>query len=145
LLPFAAQPKESGFANAFSSSAKRIGSVDRRSFLLDSSALFSFLEDEAGADRVEDLLRTQKVYLPWVALLEVHYVSRQERGEDVANGRLALLKTLLAWRFKAHNRLSLADALIAGLASQLSAVLVHKDPEFEALNSALDLEALPYK
>jgi len=133
--------------------------VDRRSFLLDSSAVFSLLEDEAGADRVEDLLRTEKAYLPWVALLEVHYVSRQERGEDVANGRLALLKTLpaeiiwhhdeqallLASRFKANNRLSLADALIAGLASQLSAVLVHKDPEFEALNGAVDLEALPYK
>ncbi|HEY4591350.1 MAG TPA: PIN domain-containing protein, partial [Thermoanaerobaculia bacterium] len=122
--------------------------MDRRSFLLDSSAVFSLLEDEAGADRVEDLLRAEKVYLPWVALLEVHYVSRQERGEDVANGRLALLKTLpaeiiwehdepallLASRFKAQNRLSLADALIAGLASQRNAVLVHKDPEFEALN-----------
>jgi PIN domain nuclease of toxin-antitoxin system len=98
--------------------------VDRRSFLLDSSALFSFLEDEDGADRVEDLLWAEKVYLPWVALLEVHYASRQERGEDVANGRLALLKTLpaeiiwqhdepallLASRFKAQNRLSLGCA-----------------------------------
>lgn len=133
--------------------------MDRKSFLLDSSALFSFLEDEAGADRVEDLLRAEKVYLPWVALLEVHYVSRQGRGEDVANGRLALLKTLpaeiiwqhdepallLASRFKAQNRLSLADALIAAIAGQLSAVLVHKDPEFEALSGALELEALPYK
>jgi predicted nucleic acid-binding protein len=133
--------------------------VDRRSFLLDSSALFSLLEDEAGADRVEDLLRTEKVYLPWVALLEVHYISQQERGLDVANSRLALLKTLsaeivwqhdepallLASRFKAQNRLSLADALIAGIASQLGAVLIHKDPEFEALSNAVDLEALPYK
>lgn len=41
--------------------------------------------------------------------------------------------------------LSLADALIAGIASQLRAILVHKDPEFEALNGAVDLEALPYK
>lgn len=133
--------------------------MDRRPFLLDSSVLFALLEDEAGADRVEDPLRTEKVYLPWVALLEVHYVSQQERGLDVANGRLALLKTLpaeiiwrhdepallLASRFKAQNRLSLADALIAGIASQLSAVLVHKDPEFEALNGTVDLEALPYK
>ncbi|HEY4595442.1 MAG TPA: hypothetical protein VIJ02_03505, partial [Thermoanaerobaculia bacterium] len=94
--PFAARPRENGSWNAFSSNAERTGSVDRRSFLLDSSAVFSLLEDEAGADRVEDLLRTEKAYLPWVALLEVHYVSRQERGEDVANGRLALLKTLPA-------------------------------------------------
>jgi hypothetical protein len=83
---------------------------------------------------VEGILRAEKVYLPWVALLEVHYVSRQDEPA-----------LLLASRFKAQNRLSLADALIAGIASQLSAVLVHKDPEFEALNGALDLEALPYK
>ena len=77
----------------------------------------------------------------------------------MANGRLALLKTLpveIIWqhdepallqasRFKAQNRLSLADALIAGIASRWSAVLVHKDPEFEALSGVLDLEALPYK
>ena len=133
--------------------------MDRRPFLLDTSAIFSLLEDEAGADRVEGLFRAEKVYLPWVALLEVHYISRQERGEDVANGRLALLKTLpaeIVWqhdepvllqasRFKAQNRISLADALIAGIASQLNAVLVHKDPELEALSGAVDLEALPYK
>jgi predicted nucleic acid-binding protein len=133
--------------------------VAPRAFLLDTSALFSFLEDEAGADRVEELLRDEKVYLPWVALLEVHYVTRQERSDDVANGRLALLKQLpaeIVWqndepalleasRFKARNRLSLADALIAGIASQLNAVLVHKDPELAALQGAVDLEALPYK
>jgi hypothetical protein len=38
-----------------------------------------------------------------------------------------------------------AAKLIAGIASQLGAVLVHKDPEFEALNGTVDLEALPYK
>ncbi len=52
---------------------------------------------------------------------------------------------LEASRFKAEKRIPLADALIAGLASRLSAVLVHKDSEFEALNGVLDLEALPYK
>lgn len=133
--------------------------MDPKPFVLDTSALFSLLEDEAGADRVESILREEKVYLPWVALLEVHYVSYQERGEDIANFRLALLKKLsaeivwqhdesallLASRFKAQHRLSLADALVAGIASQLSAILVHKDPELEALNGAVDLEALPYK
>jgi predicted nucleic acid-binding protein len=133
--------------------------VDPRPFVLDTSALFSFLEDEAGADRVESLLRKEKVYLPWVALLEVHYVSHQEGGEDVANFRLALLKKLpaeivwqhdepallLASRYKARHRMSLADALIAGIARRLNAVLVHKDPEMEALDGAVDLEPLPYK
>jgi ribonuclease VapC len=133
--------------------------VDHRPFVLDTSALFSLLEDEAGADRVESILRGEKVYLPWVALLEVHYVSLQEQGEDIANFRLALLKKLpaeIVWqhdepallsasRFKAQHRLSLGDALVAGIARQLNAVLVHKDPEMEALSGGVDLEALPYK
>lgn len=133
--------------------------MDRRPFVLDTSALFSLLEDEAGADRVESILRTEKVYVSWVALLEVHYVSRQERGEEVADFRLALLKRLpaeIVWqhdeaalmvasRFKAQRRVSLADALIAGLARQLNAVLVHKDPELAELQGEVDLEALPYK
>ncbi|HEX3525696.1 MAG TPA: PIN domain-containing protein [Thermoanaerobaculia bacterium] len=133
--------------------------MDPKPFVLDTSALFSLLEEEAGADRVERILRKEKVYLPWVTLLEVHYISQQERGEDIANFRLALLKKLSAeivWQhdepalllasgFKAQHRLSLADALIAGIARRLNAVLVHKDPELEALNGAVDLEALPYK
>ncbi len=133
--------------------------MDRRPFLFDTSALFTLLEDEDGADRVAALLRSEKVYLSWVSLLEVHSVSRQERGEAVANGRLALLKQLpveIIWqhdepallqasRFKAQNRISLADALIAAIASRLNAVLVHKDPELEALNGIVELEALPYK
>jgi hypothetical protein len=52
---------------------------------------------------------------------------------------------LLASRFKAQHRMSLAGALIAGIAGRLNAILVHKDPELEALSGAVDLEALPYK
>jgi predicted nucleic acid-binding protein len=39
----------------------------------------------------------------------------------------------------------LADAIIAAFAIQCNAVLVHKDPEFEALAGQMLLEALPYK
>ena len=40
---------------------------------------------------------------------------------------------------------SLAGALVAGIAHRLNAILVHKNPELEALNGTVDLEALPYK
>jgi predicted nucleic acid-binding protein len=38
-----------------------------------------------------------------------------------------------------------ADALIAAFAQRQSAILLHKDPEFEALLEQVELEALPYK
>jgi len=41
--------------------------------------------------------------------------------------------------------LSLADAIIAAIAIRQGAVLVHKDPEFEALAGVLPMKALPFK
>lgn len=127
-------------------------------YLLDTSAILTLLEDGEGAERVESLLRREHVLLPFVVLLEAYYVSLQERKEDVADWRYALLKqlpvtflwdvdepTLLtAGRFKARHRLSLADALVAAFAFQHGAVLVHKDPGFETLEG-VRLESLHCK
>ena len=128
-------------------------------YLLDTSAILTLLEDEKGAERVEALLREGQVLLPFLVLLETYYITLQERSEAVADRRYALLKQLPAtflWsvdeptlltaaRFKARHRLSLADALIAAFAVQQGAILVHKDPEFEALAELVRQEALPYK
>lgn len=133
--------------------------MERKSYVLDSSALLALIEDEDGADRVESILREEKVLLPSLALLEVHYITRQERGQGEADRRYALLKQLpceILWqldeptlltasRFKAGHRLSLADAIIAAFAQRQKATLVHKDPEYEALVDEVELEALPYK
>jgi len=128
-------------------------------YLLDTSAILTLLEDEEGAERVEALLREGQVLLPFLVLLETYYITLQERSEAVADRRYALLKQLPAtflWsvdeptlltaaRFKARYRLCLADALIAAFAVQQGAILVHKDPEFEALAELVRQEALPYK
>jgi len=128
-------------------------------YLLDTSALLTLIEDEAGAARVEEVLREQPVIISWMSLLEVHYITQQERGIAEAEQRYALLKALpvtLIWaidepalliaaRLKAQHRLSLADTLIAACAIQQKATLLHKDPQFEALAGQLSLEALPYK
>ncbi len=45
-------------------------------------------------------------------------------------------------RLKALFRLSFADSIIAAAALQLNAVLVHKDPEYEALKNEIRLKAL---
>lgn len=133
--------------------------MESKSYVLDSSALFALIENEDGAERVESILSEERAFLPCLALLEVHYITRQERGQGEADRRYALLRQLpceILWqldepvlltasRFKAAHRLSLADAMIAAFAQRQNAVLVHKDPEYEALAEEVELEALPYK
>ena len=133
--------------------------MNRDSYLLDSSALLTFIEDEDGSERVESVLREGGAFLPWLVLMEVHYISRQEKGITEAYRRYALMKQLpceILWqvderilltasRFKASYQVSLADAVIAAFAHRRNAILLHKDPEFEALADQVRLEALPYK
>ena len=128
-------------------------------YLLDTSALLSFIEDEEGAERVEQALKQKETIVPWPVLLETYYITLQEEGQSEADRRFALIKqlkvnilydmdeaTLLtAARLKALHRVSLADAIIAAFAIRNDAILMHKDPEFEALSGLLTMEALPYK
>lgn len=128
-------------------------------YVLDTSALLTLIESEEGANRVEAILREEGVLLPCLTLLEVHYITRQEKGQGEADRRYAFLKHLsceILWeldeptlltaaRFKAGHKVSLANSVIAAMAHRHQATLVHKDPEFEALQEELDLEALPYK
>lgn len=121
--------------------------------------MLTLIEDESGAERVEALLRQADVLLPWAVLLETHYISLQERGRAEADRRYALLLALgatviwevdeptllLASEMKARHRLSFADALIAAYALRRDALLVHKDPEYEALKGVIHMEVLPYK
>jgi predicted nucleic acid-binding protein len=135
-----------------------IVAVSDKSFLLDTSALLTLIEDEAGAARVEQILREESVVITWMSLLEVYYVTQQERGQTEAERRHALLKSLpvtflwqidepmllTAARLKASYRLSLADTIIAACAIRQWAILLHKDPEYAVLSGQLELEALPY-
>ena len=128
-------------------------------YLLDTSAVFALLKDELGADRVEELLRTKRVYLPFIVALEVFCITVQERGQDEARRRLAFLRRLpVVWldhatdamlvsagTLKAAYRVSLADALIAAFAKETGATLVHKDPEYDALAAVITQERLPLK
>ena len=52
---------------------------------------------------------------------------------------------LNAARIKSTHSLSLADSVIAAIAAQHKAILLHKDPEFEPLQDVVETEALPYK
>ena len=128
-----------------------------KKFVLDTSALFSLVEDEAGKERVAQILQREEFILPFITLLEVHYITQQEQGLPEADRRYAVLKqsnvlwsfdepTLLtAARLKAQKHISLADSMIAAVAIQNNAILVHKDPEYECLIGELEMETLPYK
>ena len=130
-------------------------------FFLDTSALLCLRDDEPGADRVAELLTRSgkheiQCFASFISQMEVFYRVWKDEGE--AEGRLAYeqLQALpIAWAHeskpllekaaavKARHRLSLADAWIAAGAVLQQAVLVHKDPEFRALD--MDQELLPLK
>ena len=148
-----------GSAGRATVSAAAVKESRRPPYLLDTSAIMTFIEDEAGADLVEEALRRETTLIPWPVLLETYYVSLQEQGQAEADRRLALLKQLgvtILWemdeatlltagRLKAEYRLSLADAMIAAIAVRREAVLIHKDPEFDALRGIVEVEPLPHK
>lgn len=134
-----------------------------RSVVLDTSAVISFLCDEDGADRVEShLLKAKKgsltVCLSFATIAEVFSSAIKKEGRDRAELYVASIKSwpvkwvhsseelcLSAGALKARYKMSFADSFIAATALHLDAVLVHKDPEFEALASVLPMESLPYK
>ncbi|MCP4168095.1 MAG: type II toxin-antitoxin system VapC family toxin [Chloroflexi bacterium] len=130
-------------------------------FLLDTSALLTLRDDEAGAEGVANLLyqaeRDQTTcYVCFVTLMELLY--RVWRDEGAAAGRLAYeqCKALpISWihedppllekaaELKATHPVSLADAWIADASILQDATLVHKDPEFEVIKCRQQI--LPYK
>ena len=133
-----------------------------KAYLLDTSAIFAFTDNEAGADLVEELLEKARkeqitLHISAMTAMEVFYVSAVERGEEEANHLLLLVRslpvkelpledalTLPAARFKARYKISVADAWIAATAVVHNLTLVHKDPELEPLDE-VSLLPLPYK
>jgi len=131
-------------------------------YVLDTSALLTLIEDEPGADVVQDVLQRSRegkvaVLVSFMSFMEVHYITLQERDADEARVRVDLIMSLpvlrvesteslgqIAGELKAEHRLSVADAWIAALAKDRNAVLIHKDPDFENVKS-LQALALPYK
>ena len=134
-----------------------------QTYVLDTSAIFAFAENEAGADRVEQILKSARnheseAYISFASITESYYISWQETGRSSALELLASIKSLpleviesferlslLAGSIKANHRLSFADAFVVATASHVNGVLVHKDPEFEQVKGLIRLEQLPYK
>lgn len=132
---------------------------ERSKYLLDTSAWLTLLEDEQGAEEIEKLLKKEQIILPFIVLLEIYYITLRERGTEIADKRYAIIKSLdveilwemdepalmIAGYLKAKYKISLADAIIAAFTKRQDAILVHKDPEYEALKQEIQQHILPYK
>jgi predicted nucleic acid-binding protein len=132
-------------------------------YVLDTSALLAYIENEEGADEVETLFvnaleSTIEIFISTVTCIEVFYISLQEQGNVVAANRLKLIENLpliqeplnqqltkIVGEIKASKAMSFADSCIAGLAKFKNAVLVHKDPEFEQIEEDVKQFKLKYK
>lgn len=117
-------------------------------YVLDSYAILAFLEDEPGAEEVEDILAASargeaQAWLSIINFGEVLYITERERGLSPAHRIVALIdqlpirvidadreRTFAAAHVKAHHALSYADAFAVALAVELEARVVTGDPEF---------------
>jgi predicted nucleic acid-binding protein len=133
---------------------------NRPIFILDSFALLTYLENEAGSQRVQDLFGLSKegavsLFLSIISLGEVLYITERERGLPTAQKVLALIEELpldimeasrenvfSAAHTKARFAISYADAFAAALTIQHKATLVTGDPEFKSLEKELIIEWL---
>ena len=109
--------------------------------------MIRFLRDEAGADDVQRIVEGEEpVLLPFMTIMEVNYVLRRTLSPSEVEHTMAALRewpVIIAesspeWgrraaEVKGRGGLSVADAWIASLALLYDAELVHKDPEFDAV------------
>jgi ribonuclease VapC len=132
----------------------------KRKRLLDSFAVLAWMQDEAGADKVEGLLlQAQREQVPLlltvINLGEVYYRIARQHGHPFAQGVIRQLKALpvelcpcdedLALRvarIKADFPMAYADAVAVAAAQREEATVVTGDPEFKKVEHLVPIEWL---
>ncbi len=130
-------------------------------YVLDSYALLAHLEGEAGAGRVESILRAAqegktRLFLSVINLDEIFHITLRELGHRKAEEALFLVEqlpleivdadrelTLQAARLKAAYPVAYADCFAAALARREQAKVVTGDPEFDRFGQEVPIERLP--
>lgn len=132
-------------------------------YVLDTSAIFCLKDNEEGASKVENILEEAKnencrAVVSFMGMMEYLYITMIRYGDELAR-RAYLELTMLpieiiesnedlrlcAAELKANHNISVADAWVAATAVAAKAILVHKDPEFEAISHSVKCLVLPYK
>lgn len=132
-------------------------------YVLDTSALLAYIDEEEGAEEIEGLFKLAledkaEIFISVISSIEVFYISWQEQGKEFAKERLKLIEDLpliqeslgreitqFIGKIKATKSMSFADSCIAGLSKLKKAILVHKDPEFDQIENEIKQLKLPYK
>lgn len=83
----------------------------RKHYVLDTSAILAYIEEEAGSDAVEDILiRTTKgeilITIAFITLTEIFYITLQEQGEKEARQRIELVRSLSEKIEESHDELN---------------------------------------
>ena len=125
--------------------------------VLAASAIMTFFEDRAGAEKVEELIGLavsgkRELLMSVVNWGEVCYATWRERGRDVAQKTLAEIAQLpieivdadfeltkLAAEFRAQHKLPYADCFAAALARDRKALLITADRDFADVESQLNI------
>ncbi len=123
--------------------------------------MLAFLEGEAGAKRVQNVLkaaRQKKAAIAFSAinLGEVVYITERERGLAAAQNVLAVIEQLSleilpatqarilnAAHIKARFRVAYADAFAIAAAQELQGIVLTGDPEFTEVEKIIQVEWLP--
>lgn len=131
-----------------------------KSVVFDTSAIFVYLQNEAGHERIRNLLEKVKTkrliaYISEISWMEIKYKLIQRGGGETADSVISNLektgiqfvpidRTILytAAAFKARGKISVADAIIAATAVEKNCPLLTKDPEFLLLKNEVKVEVL---
>ncbi len=126
-------------------------------YVLDACALLRLAQNEPGAERVAEILKSAQsgeclVLLHKINLGEVVYRIGKVYGWKIAEQKRAEISLLpietielsdeIFWaavKLKAHYPMSYADCFAAALAMQKSGILLSSDPEFHVLSDALTI------
>ena len=130
-------------------------------YVLDSFALLSFLQGEAGTERVQSLLQGASkdrchIFMCIINVGEVLYIVEREKGLARAQEILAVIEQLLievfpaetqtvldAAHIKANHALSYADAFAVITAQTVKGTVLTGDREFESVEQIVNVEWLP--
>ena len=131
-----------------------------KALVLDSWAVIAYLEDEAAAERVADMIADANedgipLLMSVVNAGEVWYIIAREASTSEADSSIKQLRDLgvqfidadwemarAAGYFKSKNRMSFADCFAAALAKQRKAQLATGDPEFKQVETEISIEWL---
>lgn len=119
-------------------------------YIYDANALIAYLEDEPGADLVDELLSNPAnlAFAHSINLCEVYYGARREHGENAARKAIIELRNAgisirddmdeelwqSAGKLKAdYRRISIADCFCAALAVRVDGEVITADKEYEPL------------